>query len=96
MQPIHSYGRISYNSLNETKGNLTKGPSFSERLSSAIGEVNTLQDTANVSTQQVIQGTLGIHEGMLAIQEADISFRLMVQVRNKVVEAYKEIIKMPI
>jgi flagellar hook-basal body complex protein FliE len=37
---------------------------------------------------------MGIHEGMLAISKADISLRLLLQVRNKVLEAYREISRM--
>jgi flagellar hook-basal body complex protein FliE len=72
------------------------GPSFSERMKSAVSEVNNKQHFADKSIQGVIQNKVGIHEGMLAIQEADISFRLLVQVRAKAMEAYKEIIHMPV
>lgn len=72
------------------------GPSFSQRMKSAVLEVNNKQHFADKSIEGVIQNKVGIHEGMLAIQEADISFRLLVQVRAKAMEAYKEIIHMPV
>ncbi len=72
------------------------GPSFSQRMKSAVLEVNNKQHFADKSIENVIQNKTGIHEGMLAIQEADISFRLLVQVRAKAMEAYKEIMHMPV
>ena len=67
---------------------------FGQRLKQAIEEVNHLQQAADSSIEQVIDGSLGIHEGMLAISKADISLRLLLQIRNKVMEAYREISRM--
>ena len=74
-----------------------KAPSdngFADRLRHAIQETNQSQLDADKSIEQVVHGTLGIHEGMLKIQEADMSLRLLLQVRAKVMEAYREIIHM--
>lgn len=71
-------------------------PSFSTRLNAAVKDVNSKQNTADDSIEQVIKGELGIHEGMLALEKADTSLRLLVQVRGKVMEAYKTIINMQI
>ncbi len=70
--------------------------SFADRLKSAVGEVNTDQNVADKSIEDVISDKLGIQDGMLAIQKADISLRLMLKVRNKVMDAYKEIMHMQI
>lgn len=67
---------------------------FGARLKQAISEVNELQQDADKAMTDVTLGKLGIHEGMLAITEADLSLRLLVQVRNKIMEAYKEINRM--
>ncbi len=74
----------------------TGSPGFAQRLESALKEVNTKQNVADESIEKVVQGELGIHEGMLAVQEADIALRAMVQVRSKVMQAYNEIMKMPV
>ncbi len=68
--------------------------SFSERLKGAIKEVDDKQHVADDAMEQVIRGKLGIHEGMLAIGEADTSLRLLIQVRAKVMAAYSEIMHM--
>ncbi len=73
-----------------------RDPSFTQRLKAAVGDVNTKQNVADDSIEQVIKGELGLHEGMMAIGKADISLKLLVQVRGKVMGAYQEIIRMQI
>lgn len=67
---------------------------FADRLKTAVEAVNERQQTADQSMEKVVNGTLGIHEGMINISQADISLRLLTQVRNKAMEAYKEIMHM--
>ena len=55
-----------------------------------------MQAQANQSAQELMQGKTGIHETMLELQKADISLRVLLQIRNKVIEAYREIMHMPI
>lgn len=74
----------------------SSGPGFAQRLESALKDVNMKQNVADESIEKVVQGELGIHEGMMAVQEADIALRAMVQVRAKVMQAYNEIMKMPV
>ena len=63
-------------------------------MKKAIEAVNDSQQNADSATKQVIKGSMGIHEGMMAISRADISLRLLLQVRNKVMDAYREISRM--
>ena len=72
----------------------TGGEEFGARLKQALSEANELQLDADKAMTDVTLGKLGIHEGMLAITEADLSLRLLVQVRNKIMDAYKEISRM--
>ena len=55
-----------------------QGPDFSGRLGAAIADVNNKQQDADQVIEQVIRGETGLHEGMLRLQEADISLRLLV------------------
>jgi len=71
-----------------------KGKGFGQRLKKAIEEVNDFQQNADSAMTQVVKGSMGIHEGMMAISKADISLRLLLQVRNKVMDAYREISRM--
>ena len=71
--------------------------SFSEILKSLINQVNELQNKADESVQKLVSGETGsIHQVMIAIEEADLAFRLMMEVRNKLIEAYQEIMRMQI
>lgn len=88
------------NSLNNivpqgSKSNST-GNNFADRLKTLIEDVNTKQHTADESAEKVIKGELGIHEGLLSIHEADISLKYLIKVREKVMQAYNEVRKMPV
>ncbi len=96
MTQINSINNISTNNVTNKNKVTPSGPAFSDRLKSAMTDVNVKQHVADDSIEQVIQDKLGVNEGMLAVQEADISLRLLVQVRTKVMEAYKEIMHMPV
>jgi len=71
-----------------------KSQGFGTRLKQAVEEVNGFQQDADSAMKQVTKGSMGVHEGMLTISKADISLRMLLQVRNKVMEAYREISRM--
>lgn len=78
-----------------TPGN--SGASFGQILESSIDKVNEYQAQADRASKELISGrSKNIHETMLTLERADTSLKLMMQVRNKVLEAYKEIMKMQI
>ena len=72
------------------------GPSFEDRLKGAVAEVNTQQQLADDAVEKVVSGEMGIHEGMLSLQEASISMKALLQVRNKVISAYNDVMKMQV
>ena len=78
------------------EGRVGSGPSFEERFKGAVAEVNTKQQQADSAVEQVVSGKMGIHEGMLALQEADIAMKTLLQVRNKVISAYNDVMKMQV
>lgn len=70
---------------------------FGEFLQESIGKVNSLQEEANVAMERLASGeSQNLHETLLAVEKADIAFRTMNQVRTKVIDAYREIMKMQI
>ncbi|HPA13897.1 MAG TPA: flagellar hook-basal body complex protein FliE [Desulfobacterales bacterium] len=83
--------RISTDAIFSKNRSETKSKGFLENLKCAVSEVNRLQNEADNAIEKVEKGTMGIHEGMLSITKADISLRFMLQVRNKMIDAYKEI-----
>jgi len=71
--------------------------SFSEVLSDSIDKVNTYQSQADTAIKELVAGrNKNIHETMLTIERADTSLKLMMQVRNKVLDAYREIMRMQV
>ena len=71
--------------------------SFGKILTNSIKEVNKLQKEAEKASINLVTGQeTDIHNTMIAIEKADISFRLMMQVRNKIVAAYEEIKRMQV
>ena len=71
--------------------------SFADTLKEAVQSTNELQKEADVKMQQLATGkTDDIAGVMLSAEKADISLKLMTTVRNKIINAYEEIMKMPI
>ena len=82
---------------NSKPGEETKQGDFASQLKSALGEVNDLQQKADQAIQQLVgEGKGDIQDTMIALEKADVSFRLMMQIRNKVLEAYQEIMRMQV
>lgn len=71
------------------------GASFTDVLKSAVDSVNSSNDSAAAQVKNVLQGGGGdLNSVMVAVEKADVSFQLMMQVRNKIVSAYQDIEKM--
>lgn len=70
------------------------GEGFGKILNDAVGGINRLDREANRSVAELLEGKADIHEVMVASQKVDLSMRLLLTVRNKVIEAYKEIMHM--
>jgi len=72
-----------------------KEAGFGDVLRSAIDQVEGLQQEANRQVGDLLQGGRSdVHNVMIAFEKADVAFQLMMQVRNKIVNAYQEIEKM--
>ena len=81
----------------QTQG-VKKTPEFAEMFSNAINSVNETQKTAGSLAKSYEQGDAGISlsQVMVASQKASVSFQALTQVRNKLVEAYQDVMNMPI
>ncbi|MHB8770901.1 MAG: flagellar hook-basal body complex protein FliE [Syntrophales bacterium] len=70
---------------------------FGTILAGMIKDVDNLQSQANQAITKVQAAESGsIHEAMIAMEKADIAFRTMMQVRNKLLEAYQEVIRLQV
>lgn len=68
---------------------------FGETLRTAISKVDELSRDSDTEAAQLLQGDRqDVHNVMIAVEKADIAFQLMMQVRNKIVNAYQEVSKL--
>ena len=90
--------KVGQNSEFQSKVGSTSGSSetsFADTLKNAINEVNELQQVSNKKMQDLSVGrTDNVADVMIAAEKADVALRVMVQVRNKIIDAYNEIMRM--
>ncbi len=73
------------------------GATFGKVLSDSLAKVNQLQHEADATIESLATGgTATLHDTMLAVQKAELSFKLMMQVRNKIIDAYQEVVRMSV
>lgn len=84
-------------SIREIPGETDGKDSFGQTLADAIDEVNRLQIEKDRAVADFATGKdTDVHKTMIALEKADLSMRLVVQVRNKVMGAFEEIMRMNI
>jgi len=72
-----------------------KAGDFKNILGGLIDEVDTLQKSADASIQGLVSGeTKNIHDVTIKMEEAGVAFELMMEIRNKLVDAYQQVVKM--
>lgn len=73
------------------------GPSFHSVMMQSIERANGLQRDAHATAMRFLQGEpVEVHQVALEHQQASMAFDLLVEVRNKVVSAYQEVMRMPL
>jgi flagellar hook-basal body complex protein FliE len=83
--------------LEGVQGTGETSKTFGEFLQDSLTKVNSLQQEANVAMEKLASGeSQNLHETLLAVEKAEISFKMMNQIRSKVLDAYREIMKMQI
>ena len=70
--------------------------SFGDSLAKLVNSVETSDRAANSAVQGMLDGTGDVHDAMIALQRAELTLQLTVQVRNKLVQAYQDIMRMPV
>lgn len=79
------------------EGQLGGSPSFGNVLDAAIESVSQAQTASDDATRAFALGSeVDLHSVLLAVEKADLSFRTMMEVRNKLLEAYREVMRMQI
>ena len=69
------------------------GGGFGNFLKDAIDQVNNLEKSSSGELEKFLDEKTDLHSVMIALEKADLSFQTMMQVRNKIVSAYQEIMK---
>lgn len=87
-------GDVNTNGVN----NINNGPKFGDLLTQAVDKVNEVQQSSKSMTNAYLQGdsSVDITDVMIASQKSSVAFDSMVQVRNKFVDAYRDVMNMPI
>lgn len=73
-----------------------EGGGFGDALRQMLASVEATTSSANTAVSNMIQGTGDVHEAMIALHRAETTFHLTVQLRNKLVTAYQDVMRMPI
>lgn len=95
MLPVSNIAPIPIPNSLTPAGTADSPDAFSSILKNTIGSIQSAQNSADSAVQQFLTGENDdLHTTVLATQRADMAFELGLQVRNKVVSAYQEIMKM--
>jgi flagellar hook-basal body complex protein FliE len=77
-------------------GTGTGAAGFSDTLGKLISAVDDSSTDANQAVGRMLDGSGDVHEAMIALQRADVMLQLTVQVRNKLVQAYQDVMRMSV
>ncbi len=83
-------------SSNKVEGVNNAAESFAKILKESIEKVNAVQADADQTIKDFVAGNKNIHETMIAVEKAGLSFQMMLQVRNKIIAAYEEVMRMQV
>lgn len=82
------------NNKNSKAAASSSGQNFSEMLKAGIEDVNKMQKTSEKAMSDIATGQVkDLHQAAIAIDKAEMSMKLMLEVRNKAISAYKEILR---
>ncbi len=95
--PTITSGALELGLKGESPAQSAHGKTFTDILRDSMDQVNVQQGQADEAIKELVAGrSKNIHETMLTIERADTSLKLMMQVRNKILDAYKEVMRMPV
>jgi flagellar hook-basal body complex protein FliE len=70
--------------------------SFADALKSLVEGAQDSGEQANAAVSGMLDKSVDVHDAMIALQRAELSLQLAVQIRNKLVQAYQDIMRMPV
>ncbi len=93
MSEFTLYNDLQKNVLTVASPERKSESGFGQILKDAVNEVNALEQGSNMELEKFLNNESDLHSVMIALEKADLSFQLMMQVRNKIVSAYQEIMR---
>ena len=96
--PIEAIGGAVSSALTTTpsSGAVEGGKGFGQSLSRLLDAASTSDKAADGAIGRMLDGSGDVPEAMIALQQADLMLQFTVQVRNKIVQAYQDIMRMPV
>jgi flagellar hook-basal body complex protein FliE len=95
--PIKNIGNtIATNNISQKNSSQqVSGKNFDDVINDALSKVSEVQNNVDKAVNELAKGG-DITSAILAVEKADMSFQLMVEIRNKLVSTYEEIMRMPV
>ncbi len=83
--------------LDDAQKKTQESAKFHDTLKNLVHDVDNMQKTAEESSKRLLTGQVeDVHQVMVAMEEAQTSFQLMMEIRSKILEAYKEVMRMQV
>lgn len=95
---VEYVGRNPYTQIARKEGSEGRGDSsFTDVLQGVIRRLREVEKVADEEVERLARmETKDVHTAMIAIEKADLTFQLMLQIRNKIIQAYEEIMRMQV
>jgi flagellar hook-basal body complex protein FliE len=95
--PVYDLKEINTDMAPQSVGAAQSSGSFQNLLTNFVGEVNDKQVAASDSVAGLLSGkNVSLHQAMISMEEASVSFQMMVEVRNKLLDSYQELMRMQV
>lgn len=92
MQELNGISNTSTAALQKNGAQKQQGANFADALKEAVEDVNTLQQKSEAALSDIATGSVkDLHQAAIAIDKAEVNMKLMLEVRNKALNAYKEL-----
>lgn len=96
IQPLSSAQQIAQMQGGMSAGGAADNGDFLQTLDGMLNQVGSMQTDAQQQVSDLLQSDgQDVHSAMIAVEKADLSFQLMMQVRNKIIQAYQTISQVP-
>lgn len=89
-------GNVASTTASTATGTSDGGSSFDDTLKKLVDSVEGSSEQANTAVSGMLDKSVDVHDAMIALQRAEMSLQLAVQIRNKLVSAYQDIMRMPV